>query len=204
MMQRVLKLVYIDSEIYWLTILAYYIKECTCILVEINAFKKEKTDFLTTHPILALLRQAHFQTISNGKSTAFFQMYWYSFVDHINTWQYRSGSSVAAYAEFIFERNVGLLPKMFNKRLVVNFGVCFPPWPIMPICQQVRFTHSHNIQNASWVKGGTGSAKRKWLVTLKCSFTIYEKEDIRLFLSINCINVCICGYNCCQTLHVLT
>ena len=29
---------------------------------------------------------------------------------------------------------------------------------------------------------GTGSAKRKWFVTLKSSFTIYEKEDFRLSL----------------------
>ena len=41
MMQSVLKLVYIDL-----------LKECS--LVETNAFKKEKTNFLTTHPILSL------------------------------------------------------------------------------------------------------------------------------------------------------
>ena len=44
MMRRVLKLVYIDSEVYFGTL-----KEC--ILVEINAFKKEKTDFFTAQPI---------------------------------------------------------------------------------------------------------------------------------------------------------
>ena len=45
MMRRVLKLIYIDSEIYWLTIVY------ECILVEINAFNKEKPDFFTTHPL---------------------------------------------------------------------------------------------------------------------------------------------------------
>ena len=38
-----------------------------------------------------------------------------------------NGSSVTAHAEFIFERNVGLLHKMFHECLGVNFGVCFPP-----------------------------------------------------------------------------
>ena len=47
MMRRVLNLVYIDSEIY-----IGLLQECS--LVEINAFKKEKTDFLTIHPILSL------------------------------------------------------------------------------------------------------------------------------------------------------
>ena len=30
--------------------------------------------------------------------------------------------------------------------------------------------------------GGAGSAKRKWFVTLKSSFTIYENEEFRLSL----------------------
>ena len=46
MMRRVLKLVYIDSEIYWLTIRMYFGRN--------YAFKKEKTDFLTTHPLFSL------------------------------------------------------------------------------------------------------------------------------------------------------
>ena len=46
MMRRVLKLVYIDSETYWLTLWMYFGR--------INALKKEKTDFLTTLPILSL------------------------------------------------------------------------------------------------------------------------------------------------------
>ena len=50
MMRSVFK-VYIDSEIYWLIIRMYF---GICILVEINVFKKEKTDFLTTHPIVSL------------------------------------------------------------------------------------------------------------------------------------------------------
>ena len=53
----------------------------------------------------------------------------------------------------------------------------------MPFCQQVHFTHSHNI--SKWhpgSRGGTGTTKRKWFVTLKSSFTIYEKEDVRLSL----------------------
>ena len=44
MMRRVLKIVYIDSEIYCLTIRMY-----------INAFKKEKTDLFTTHPIFSIV-----------------------------------------------------------------------------------------------------------------------------------------------------
>ena len=94
-----------------------------------------------------------------------------------------NGSSVTVHAEFIFERNVGLLHKMFHECLGVNFGVCSPPWPSMPFCQQVHFTHSHNI--SKWhpgSRGGTGTTKRKWFVTLKSSFTIYEKEDVRLSL----------------------
>ena len=37
-----------------------------------------------------------------------------------------------------------------------------------------------------WEGAGAGartvSAKRKWFVTLQCSFTVYEKEDFRLSL----------------------
>ena len=56
----------------------------------------------------------------------------------------------------------------------------------MLFCQQVCFTHSHNI--SKWHPesrgggGGTGSTKRKWFVTLKSSFIIYGKEDFRLSL----------------------
>ena len=69
----------------------------------------------------------------------------------------------------------------------------------LPFCQQVRFTHSHNI--SKWHPGSrgggggeTGSAKRKWFVTLKSSFTIYKKEDVRLSLK----HQYRCMY-CCQT-----
>ena len=55
-----------------------------------------------------------------------------------------------------------------------------------PVTQHVStfytFTHS---KVAPWVKGS--------------SFIVYEKEDLDYFRCINCINVCIRGYNCCQT-----
>ena len=56
----------------------------------------------------------------------------------------------------------------------------------MPFCQQVHFTHSYNI--SKWHPrsraGGEGGrvSEQKWFVTLKSSFTIYEKEDVRLSL----------------------
>ena len=37
-----------------------------------------------------------------------------------------NGISVTAHTEFVFERNVSLLHKMFHICLVVNFGVCSP------------------------------------------------------------------------------
>ena len=75
-----------------------------------------------------------------------------------------------------------------------------PPWPSMPFFQQVRFTHSHNI--SKWhpgSRGRTGSAKQKWFVTLISSFTVCKKKLLDYLRSISCINVCIRGYNCCQT-----
>ena len=45
----------------------------------------------------------------------------------------------------------------------------------------------------------TGSAKRKWFVTLKRSFKFMKKKTLDYLRSISCINVCIRGYNCCQT-----
>ena len=73
----------------------------------------------------------------------------------------------------------------------------FPPWPNMPFCQQTFLAHSHNISKwHSGSRGGTGSTKQK---TLKNSLTVYEKEILDYFRSINCTNVSIHGCNCCKT-----
>ena len=77
--------------------------------------KKKKKDFLTTHPILSLSSPDHFQTISSGKSTAFFSSILVQVCrpqKHLTVPTNRS--SVTAPAEFIFKRNVGLLHKMFH------------------------------------------------------------------------------------------
>ena len=69
------------------------------------------------------------------------------------------------------------------KHLYYQWESEMPPWPGMPFCQQVCFTHLHNI--SKWHPGsreGTGSAKQKWFVVLKSSFTLYEKEDFRFSL----------------------
>ena len=56
---------------------------------------------------------------------------------------------------FFLERNVGLLIGCFILRLEVNFGVCTSPVTrCMPFCQQVHFTHSHNI--SKWHPGSRG------------------------------------------------
>ena len=130
-------------------------------------------------PSSALSHHAHFQTISSGKSTAFLQVYWYRFVDHIN------GSSVTAHAELIFEGNVGLLHKMLHIMHCNQFLGVPPPLRSHP-CNSVTqhallsastfCTFTQHIKVASWVKGGKVSAEQKWF------FTVYEKEHFRLSL----------------------
>ena len=86
-----------------------------CSLVEINAFKKEKTDFFTTHPILSLSSPG---TLSNDFLAVSRQLFSSILVQvcrpHKHLTIPTNRSSVTAPAEFIFERNVGLLHKMFH------------------------------------------------------------------------------------------
>ena len=55
---------------------------------------------------------------------------------------------------------------------------CVPPLTQHALLSASTFyTFTRHFKVASWIKGGTGLAKQKWFVTLKGSFTIYEKED---------------------------
>ena len=75
-----------------------------------------------------------------------------------------------------------------------------PRDPSCPFVKKARFTHSHNVSKwHTWSKGEQGQPREKWIMMLKSSFTVYEKEDFTLSLKIQLINVCIRGYNCCQT-----
>ena len=84
-----------------------------------------------------------------------------------------NGSSVTAHDEYIFERNFVLLHKMLYRCIVVTCGMCSPPpWSSMPFCQQVRFTHSHNI--SKWHLGSRGkqgqtseNGSQRWKVPLQ-------------------------------------
>ena len=133
-------------------------------------------------PSSALSHHAHFQTISSGKSTAFLQVYWYRFVDHIN------GSSVNAHAELIFEGNIGLLHKMLHIMHWNQFlGVPLPPpaptpatlWPSMLFCQQVRFAHSHSIS-----KWHPGSREAKCQPSKNDSLQFMKKNTLDYLWSI--------------------
>ena len=60
--------------------------------------------------------------------------------------------------------------------------VCVPPLIQHALLSASAFyTFIQHIKVASWIKGvgkgETGLAKQKWFVTLKSSFTIYEKKD---------------------------
>ena len=59
-------------------------------------------------------------------------------------------------------------------------------------------TFTQHIKVAFWVKGGggTGSTKQK---TLENSITVYEKNILDYFSSINCATESIHGCNCCKT-----
>ena len=64
---------------------------------------------------------------------------------------------------------------------------CVPPRdPACPFVSKYVLHIHTTYQSGTLGQGGgggeTGSAKRKWFVTLKSSFTIYEKEDVILCL----------------------
>ena len=54
---------------------------------QLNAVKKKKLYFFTTHPFSGLSHHAHFQTKTIDKSIAFFQIYLSIIVDQIYTYQ---------------------------------------------------------------------------------------------------------------------
>ena len=83
--------------------------------------------------------------------------------------------------------------------IVDYFGYAPPPDPACPSVSKYVLHIHISYQRDTLGQGGTASAKRQWFVMLKRSFTFYENEDFRFLWSINCIDVCIHGYNCCQT-----
>ena len=165
MMWRVLKLVYIDGEIYWLSIRMY--------LGRIYAFKKKENQFLNHAPHLQPFLTRH--TFKRLSRQLFSSMLVQVCRLHKHLTIPTNGSSLTVHSELIFERNVGLLHKMFQGGDGGGGG------------------------GRGRKRERTGSAKQKWFVTLKSSLQFMRKEDFRLSLKHQLYNLYIRGYNCCQT-----
>ena len=86
-----------------------------------------------------------------------------------------NGSNVTAHAEFISERNVGLLHKMFH---LSSYSLLWSVTQHVFTSARPFYMFTQHIKKHPGSGGGTGSAKQKWFVTLKSSFTLYEKEDV--------------------------
>ena len=78
-------------------------------MAEINTVNKAKTISSPPTPTSALAYHAHFQTILNGRSTAFSGKLVQIYRPPEYVTNSTNGSGVTARAEVIFERNVGLL-----------------------------------------------------------------------------------------------
>ena len=83
-------------------------------MVEIIAFKNEKTDFLNPPPSLAFPDQAYFNRFSMVSRQLFSSILVQVCRPHRHLTITKNVSSATAHAEFIFERNVGLLHNMFH------------------------------------------------------------------------------------------
>ena len=133
----------------------------------------------TPTPSSALSHQAHFQTISNGKSAGVFKYSGTCRRPHKYLTIHTKGSSVTAHAEFIFERNVGLLHDSYNVLQLILGWVCVTPRdPACPFITK-HVLHIHTTYQIDFLgKGGTGPAKQKWFETLKSPITVYEKRTL--------------------------
>ena len=96
-MRRVSLLVYIDSQIYKLTIRMHF--------DQFNAVKEKKMFFFTTHPFSGLSHHAHFQTKTIDKSIAFFSnILAYDCRPNTHLPTSINEFSVTAHAQLIFEK----------------------------------------------------------------------------------------------------
>ena len=86
------------------------------------------------------------------------------------------------HAEFIFERNVVSLQKMFHLLSCKFLGV-FPRDRAYPFVSKYVL-HIHTTYESGILDQGgeQGQPSEKWFITLKSFFTAYEKEDFTISL----------------------
>ena len=167
MMQRISFLVYIDSQMYKLTIRMHF--------DQFIAVQKGNFYFFYHPPHFQHCLTMHTFKRKILKSQQHFpNIFVYNCRPNTHLPNPTNGFSVTAHAELIFEKLLASCIRYFILCLVVNFWVRSPRWPNMPFCQQIFLEHSHNISKwHSRSRGGTGSTKQK---TLKNSLTVYEKK----------------------------
>ena len=158
-MQRSSWLVYIDSQMYRLTIRMHF--------DQFTAIQKEKFYFFTTHPIFSIVSPCTLSNEKYSKVNGIFQIYWHIIVDQIHTYQILQTDLVWLRMLSWFSINCWLLASGVSFNVLLLIFECVPPRdPKCPFISKY-FLHIHTTyQSGILGQGGEQGqqSKKQWKI----------------------------------------